>query len=116
MTLAQTVEKFAQVVQGVPDAELDREWAWGDYDSEGIRFAFFRAYEELRELAVKIAIERAAHGPAVSSAQRILAQYHAAYRDLAVALLGITPDATERAPAEGEWRLREVVAHIVGPM
>lgn len=112
-TLAQSVIEFAHVTHRVPDAELDREWAWGAYDSEGIRFAFFRTYEELRELATKLAVERAAHGPAISSAQRILAQYHAAYRDLEAALLGITPDAAERAPAEGEWPLRRVVAHIV---
>ena len=69
MTLAQSVEKFSHITQGVPDAELDRAWAWGAYDSEGVRFAFFRTYEELRELATKISFERAAHEP-ISSALR----------------------------------------------
>ncbi len=113
MTLAQAVSKFAQVTQGVPNAALDRAWAWGDYDSEGVRFAFFRTYEELRELAVRLAGERVAGGGALSPAQRILAQYHAAYRDLDAVLLGITPDEADTPPAEGEWPLRQVVSHIL---
>ena len=113
-SLARAVEQFASLTQGVPDSALAREWAWGAYDSEGVRFAFFRTYEELCELATKIAAERLAHGPAVSTAQRILAQYHAAYRDLQAALLGIEADEAGRAPAEGEWSPRRVVAHIVG--
>lgn len=113
-SLARAVEQFADVTQGVPDAELDREWAWGAYDSEGVRFAFFRTYEGLRELAAKTATERSAHGPAVSTAQRILAHYHSAYRDLQAALLGIGADEADRPPSEGEWSLRQVVAHIVG--
>ena len=69
-SLARAIEQFAAVTQGAPDSELDREWAWGAYDSEGVRFAFFRTYEELRELAAKIAAERSAHGQATSTAQR----------------------------------------------
>jgi hypothetical protein len=113
-SLARAVEQFADVTLGVSDSELDREWAWGAYDSEGVRFAFFRTYEELRELATKTAAERSARGTAPSTAQRILAQYHSAYRDLQAALLGIEAGQTERAPAEGEWSVRRVVAHIVG--
>jgi len=112
-SLAQAVERFALVTHNVPDAELEREWAWGAYDSEGVRFAFFRTYEELRELAARLAAERATHGPPPSTAQRILAQYHAAYRDLQAILLGTGSDEAEQAPAEGEWPLRQIVAHIV---
>ena len=111
--LAQAVGEFARVTQDVPDAALDRAWAWKAYDSEGVRFAFFRTYEELRELAVKMMAERAAGGEALSPAQRILAQYHAAYRDLDAALLGITPEEADVPPAEGEWPLRAVVSHVL---
>jgi hypothetical protein len=113
-SLAHAVERFADVTQGVPDPDLDREWAWGAYDAEGVRFAFFRTYENLRELAARTAAERKARGPAMSTAQRILAQYHAAYRDLQAALLGIGPDDEDRAPAAEEWPLRKIVAHIIG--
>jgi hypothetical protein len=111
--LAQAVGGFARITQGVPDAALDRAWAWKAYDSEGVRFAFFRTCEELRELAVRVTTERAAGGEALSPAQRILAQYHAAYRDLDAALLGITPEEADVPPAEGEWPLRTVVSHVL---
>ncbi len=52
-SLAQSVETFAYLTQSLTDADLDRAWAWGDYESEGVRFAFFRVYEELRTLAVQ---------------------------------------------------------------
>jgi hypothetical protein len=113
-SLYRAVGQFAALTQGVADADLDRAWAWGPYDSEGVRFAFFRTYEELRELAVRAGTERAARGPRLSSAQRILAQYHSAYRDLEVALFGIGPEEAGQAPAEGEWPVRRVVAHITG--
>ena len=113
-SLAHAVERFAEITQGVADPDLDREWVWGAYDAEGVRFAFFRTYEDLRELAARTAAERNAHGPAMSTAQRILAQVHTAYRDLQAALLGIGPDDEDRAPAAEEWPLRKVVAHIIG--
>jgi len=113
-SLVEAVEQLAAVAHSMPDPELDREWTWGAYDSEGVRFAFFRTYEELCELAATTAAERAARGPAPTTAQRILAQYHAAYRDLQAALLGTDGDVADQAPAEGEWPLRKVVAHIVG--
>ena len=113
-SLAREVARFADLTQGVADADLDLEWAWGAYHEEGVRFSFFRTYEELRALATELAVERRALGPAMTTAQRILAQYHAAYRDLQAALLGAGAEETDRPPAEGEWPLRKVVAHIVG--
>jgi hypothetical protein len=113
-SLVLTVKRFASLMHGVPDSDLDREWAWGAYDEEGVRFAFFRTYEELCELAAETASVRFALGPEMSTAQRILAQYHRAYRDLQATLLGAGEDAVGRAPAEAEWPVHRVVAHIVG--
>jgi hypothetical protein len=113
-SLVRAIERFAKVVQSVSDSELERKWAWGAYDSEGVRFSFFRTYEELCDLAANVTKSRAAHGPSPSSAQLILAQYHEAYRDLQAGLLGTTADEADQEPAEGEWPLRRVVAHIVG--
>jgi uncharacterized damage-inducible protein DinB len=108
--LPRAVERFAEVVGSAPDSALDRDWAWGAYDSEGVRFAFFRTYEELQELAVMLTAGRAS---GISSAQRILAQYHAAYRDLQAAVIGIDDRAADEAPTEDEWSIRDTVAHIV---
>ncbi len=113
-SLACVVQQFASVTLPMPDSDLDKAWAWGAYDSEGVRFAFFRTYEELSELAAKTLAERAVRGLGPSAAHWILAQYHAAYRDLQAVLLGLGPNEAEQAPSEGEWPLRRVVAHIVG--
>src|SRR5512143_2021083 len=106
--LFQSVEQFAQGALHLSDADLERPWAWGDYDSEGVRFAFFRTFEELGDLALR----SASLAPPPSRAQGFLARYHAAYRDLQAALLGLDSALAERAPAEKEWPVRRVVAHM----
>jgi hypothetical protein len=113
-TLTQSVERLANLAQGVADGELERAWAWRSYDSEGVRFAFFRTYEEVRELAVQLRQERYARGLPLSSAQLILSQYHAAYHDLQASLIGVSPDLADRAPSESEWPIRKILSHIVG--
>jgi hypothetical protein len=87
--LEHAVDEFARLTHSLSEADLQRPWEWGSYDEEGVRFAFFRTYEELRDLAVRLADERAASGAPLSRTQRILAQYQAAYRDLQAILLGI---------------------------
>jgi hypothetical protein len=112
-SLVHAVDPFAALTSNLFEEDLEREWVWGDYDSDGVRFAFFRNYEELRELAVKTAALRNYQGPAITEAQRVLAQYHAAYRDLQSLTLGLDDQTAEQAPAEGEWSPKQVVAHIV---
>ena len=112
--LAQAVEAFAATTAALPDEALEREWQWRAHDEEGVRFAFFVTYQELRELAAIAAAERAARGPAQTLAQRILAQHHAAYRDLHGVLAGVDDGALDREPAPGEWPLRAVLEHVVG--
>lgn len=111
---AKSIKRFSELVWALPDSELERDWAWGSYKSEGIRFVYFRAYEDLRDLAVQIGHQRAISGEPWSDAQRILAQYHAAYRDLQAVLLGVENQYYEIPPAEGEWSVRRVLAHVVG--
>jgi len=112
-TLAQAVETFALTGVRLSDAALEKHWQWGAYDSEGVRFAFFLTYQELRELATRTAAQRAVQGPVITSAQRILAQHHAAYMDLRGILVGVDEDELDRVPAEWEWSLRAVLGHII---
>jgi uncharacterized damage-inducible protein DinB len=110
--LAQAVETFARAGVRFSDAALEKHWEWGEY-SEGVRFAFFVTYQEVRELAVQTAVQRAIHGPAITAAQRILAQHHAAYSDLRGILVGVGEDELDLVPAETEWSLRDVLEHII---
>jgi hypothetical protein len=111
--LARAIDRFASVTHGLSDAALERKWTWEAYD-EGVRFAFFRTYEELCESASTLATERAAQGPAMTTAQRVLAQYHAACRDLQAVLIDVEDASLDRLPAEAEWPLRIILGHVIG--
>jgi uncharacterized damage-inducible protein DinB len=110
--LSTAVEKFAASTCHLSNADLERPWAWKEYN-EGLRFAFFRTCEQLCELEARLEIQRAACPRPLTVAQRILGQYHRAYRDLQAVLLGVTDEQAAQIPAEGEWPLRQVLAHIV---
>jgi uncharacterized damage-inducible protein DinB len=112
--ISRAIVRFTDLVRDLPDAELEREWAWGSYKSEGIRFTYFRNFEDLRQLAIQIEHVRAESDRPISDAERILAGYHAAYRDLQVVLSGVEASLIEAPPAEGEWSIRRVYAHILG--
>jgi hypothetical protein len=80
---------------------------------EGVRFALIGSYHELRALAVELAAERQATGPALTRAQLALAPYHAAYRELQALLEGVTDQTYDQRPAPGAWHVRRTLAHMV---
>jgi uncharacterized damage-inducible protein DinB len=110
-TVTESVEDLVRATVDLPDSEMDRAWVWREYDEEGLRFTLLMAQHELRDLAVRLAAMRPAPP---SQAQRILGQYHDAYRDLTGALAGLRDEDLDRVPREGEWPLREVIAHMLG--
>jgi hypothetical protein len=110
--LVQAVEKFTALASGLSEDDLERAWSWRAYD-EGVRFAFFRTYEELRELAARLVAERTTRGKPITTAQYALAQYHHAYRDLQAVLIGFDEDLIDTPPAKGEWSARIILGHII---
>jgi uncharacterized damage-inducible protein DinB len=110
--LSQVIQSFARMAQSFSDADLERPWSWWVYD-EGVRFAFFRSYEQLRQLATHIEVHRQREGQPVSLAQRILGQYHCGYRDLQAVLLGVDDGLAQQKPSEEEWSLRQTLPHII---
>ena len=109
-TVTQAVEALVRKTVGLSDEDMGREWKWGAYDEEGLRFALLMTHHELRDLAVRLAAKR----PARTQASAILAQYHQAYRDLTGALAPVRTEDLDPAPAEGEWPVREVAKHALG--
>src|SRR5688572_16648608 len=107
--LTHAVENFAALILPLSEKDLEREWIWKDHHKEGIRFACFVTLQELRHLAVELS---ALH-PKPTSAQHILSQYHAAYMDLQSAIFGLSAEDADKVPAEGEWQVRRVYAHIL---
>jgi len=111
--LVQSIDRFAALVVDLQDEQLDLPWTWRDYDSDGVRFAYFRTLEELRSLAVELSVLNAAAGAEPFSARLIMNQYHRAWRAMHAMLLGTGEDDREQIPAPDEWHLRRVIAHIV---
>jgi hypothetical protein len=107
--LKDAVQEFTALMLPLSEKDLERQWIWKDHDEEGIRFACFVTLQELRHLAVTLATLRTKPTPA----QHILSQYHAAYSDLQAALLSLSNEDAERPPAEGEWPVQKVYAHIL---
>ncbi|TMB80321.1 MAG: hypothetical protein E6J52_01365, partial [Chloroflexi bacterium] len=116
-TVTQAVEALVRKTVALSDDDMGREWKWGVYDEEGLRFALLMAHHELRDLAVRLA---AAREREPAQAARILAQYHEAYRDLSGVLASVRTEDLDRAPrgrgprVEGEWPVREVCKHMLG--
>jgi len=111
-SLSIAILDFARLTCDLSDDVLENPWTWQDYD-EGVRFAFFRTYEELRSLAVKLGAGRNAPGTGITQAQQILGQYHAGYRDLQAILLGRTAAQLDRSPGGEEWSVRQALQHIL---
>lgn len=59
-------------------------------------------------------MQLAANRRPLTQAQHILGQYHKQFMDLQAAIFGLSKEDTERAPAEREWPVRQVYAHILG--
>ena len=111
MTVTHAVELLVRKTIGLSDEDMSRAWAWRMYDEEGLRFALLMTHHELRDLAVRLA---AAREEQPTQAARVLAQYHQAYRDLGAVLACVRDDDLDRAPADGEWPVREVAKHMLG--
>lgn len=110
-TVTQAVEALVRATVSLSDDDMGRPWAWGKYDEEGLRFALLMTHHELRDLAVRLDALRETPAP---QAARILAQYHQAYRDMSAVLATVRDMDLDRAPAEGEWPVREVCEHMLG--
>jgi len=110
-TVTQAVEELVRATVQLSDEDMGRPWTWREYDEEGLRFALLMTHHELRDLAVRLAALTQAE---LTQARRILAQYHQTYRDLTGVLAGVRIEDLDRAPAEGEWPLRETLKHMLG--
>ena len=114
MTVTQAVERLVKASVRLGDADLDRAYAWEEYDEDGLRFALLTAHHLLREATATVAAARLGAGKPFTEAQRILAQVHEAYRDLTGALAGTSAAEFDAQPPDGQWPLREILKHVLG--
>lgn len=110
--ISQAVKNFGEMTHCLSETDLNREWSWKDYD-EGLRFVFFRVYEELRQLGARLGRSRSMTDQPLTTAQHTLAQYHAAYRDLQAVLIGVSNADAARPPSDDEWSMRKALLHMI---
>lgn len=113
MTVTQAVERLVKASVGLSDADMDKPYAWEEYNEDGLRFALLTAHHQLRDTAAQVAAARLAAGQPFSEAQRILAQVHEAYRDLTGALAGVSEAEMDASPPNEQWPVRRVLAHVL---
>jgi len=114
VTVTQAVERLVRASVHLSDADLDRKYAWEEYDDDGLRFALLAAHLQLRETTATLAAARLGAGKPFTEAQRILAQVHEAYRDLTGSLAGTSDAELDAQPPDEQWPLREVLKHMLG--
>lgn len=112
VTLFDVVTNFAEFFIRLNDQDLERPWVWKSYQ-EGFRYAILRTYEEIRELAVKLETRRAATRKPITTAQRIIGNYHSSFQDLQAILLGVDPADAALSLGEGEWSIHHILGHIM---
>lgn len=104
-SVRQQVEEFARQMVFLDDTRLNEPWNWKGYE-EGLRFIFFRVYEELRQAAAMISAPQ-------TTVQRRLVQHHLSFCNLQAVLLGFPDYSLDNEPAPGEWSVRKTLTHIV---
>ena len=114
MTVTRSVERLVKASAHLGDADLDKPYAWEEYNEDGLRFALLSAHHQLRDVHARVAAMRLGAGQPFSEAQRILAQVHEAYRDLTGALAGTSEAELDAPPPGDQWPLREVLKHLLG--
>jgi uncharacterized damage-inducible protein DinB len=113
VTVTKAVERLVRASVHLTDADLDRTYAWEEYDDDGLRFALLAAHLQLRETTATVAAARLGAGKPFTEARRILAQVHEAYRDLGGALSGTSEGEIDAKPPDEQWTLREVLKHVL---
>jgi uncharacterized damage-inducible protein DinB len=89
-------------------SDLTARWRWRDVDPPALAgYALYNALEE-EQMAV------AALAPDGDEASRILTLAQVAFGRLRGLLAAIDDDLLDRAPAEGEWSVRETLVHTIG--
>ncbi|VAW30773.1 hypothetical protein MNBD_CHLOROFLEXI01-531 [hydrothermal vent metagenome] len=110
--LFSAINQLAEVSHTFSDIDLAQPFHWRKH-GEGVRLALIGTYHELCDLAATLANQRQEEGIPLTLAQRVLGQYHLAYRELEATLLNITAEQFTKEPAAGEWPLRVILGHIV---
>ena len=93
------------------DSSLRDQWFWDGNDVD-VRYAFYRAFEVLE--SAEAAARLAAAGSDSSQAREAVAAATASRWDLQGLLAALHDDDLDADPRNGEWTIRQTMAHIIG--
>lgn len=96
----------------VPDDALERHWSWSGGEME-LRYGFYRQYEALELARAQVGRLLADAKLSDTVGRPIAAAATAARWDLHGLITPLTNEELDRDPNNGEWTVRQTLAHIV---
>lgn len=107
------METAGRDLVAIPDPALAKVWRWRDRDSD-VRYGLFRVLESVEAATAEIAAILGATGAKRSAAALRIAPSTVSRWALHGRLVGLDDGSLDRIGKEGEWTLRETLAHIIG--
>lgn len=107
------LETAGRDLAAIPDAALEKVWRWRDRDAD-VRYGLFRVLESVEGASAEIDAILGATGAKRSAAALRVAPSTISRWALHGRLLGLDDAWLDRVGKEGEWTVRETLAHIVG--
>jgi uncharacterized damage-inducible protein DinB len=108
------VQTLLEAMARLEDSSLRTQWLWDGNDVD-VRYAFYRAFETLE--AAESAVRRAlvsAQGSGSSEAREAVAAATVSRWDLQGLLAALDDADLDADPGNGEWTIRQTLAHIIG--
>ena len=84
------------------------QWRWNT-----VRRVLLRFGDHPREHTTQLVAAREAIGAAHTMPQRMLARAQEAYGEFLGAVIGLEDDDLDKAPAAGEWTIRQILEHLL---
>jgi uncharacterized damage-inducible protein DinB len=84
------------------------QWRWNT-----VRRVLLRFGDHPREHTTQLVAAREAIGAAHTMPQRMLARAQEAYGEFLGAVIGLQDDDLDKAPAAGEWTIRQILEHLL---
>lgn len=107
------LETAGRDLAAIPDASLERTWRWRDRDAD-VRYGLFRVLESVEGATAEVAAILGATEARPAAAALRIAPSTVARWSLHGRLMGLDDGWLDRVGKEGEWTIRETLAHIVG--
>lgn len=96
----------------VPDAALEKEWQWRGA-AQDVRYGLYRQFEAFEDARARVRQSLSSSASTQSPARPLVGSATAARWDLLGVIASLTDADLDRDPANGEWTLRQTLAHIV---